>query len=114
MSTGTIIYYSGFGLLALTILLAILFAVKKPEYIPERASAVEADDATLRLRRDDSTERGEKRIEKSVALPDMKHTQAPQQSDSGATETMTMTQTLPVDKTATMISDETELMMEQR
>lgn len=36
MTTGQMLFYSGVGLLVLTILLAIVFLVKKPQYIPEQ------------------------------------------------------------------------------
>lgn len=38
MTTGTMIFFSGVGLLILTIILAIIFALKKPQYIPEKAA----------------------------------------------------------------------------
>lgn len=38
MTTGQMMFYSGAGLLVLTVLLAVFFAVKKPEYIPENAA----------------------------------------------------------------------------
>lgn len=37
MTTGQLVFYSGVGLLALTVLLGVFFLVKKPKYIPEQA-----------------------------------------------------------------------------
>lgn len=37
MTTGQMVFYSGVGLLVLTILLGIFFMIKKPQYIPEHA-----------------------------------------------------------------------------
>lgn len=55
MSTGTIIYYSGFALLAITVLLAIVFVVKKSTYTPENARFLDSDDGYRSLSRGDST-----------------------------------------------------------
>lgn len=38
MSTGQLVFYSGVGLLIFTIILGIVFWVKKPQYIPENAA----------------------------------------------------------------------------
>ena len=38
MTTGQLVFDSGAGLLVLTVLLAVFFAVKKPKYIPENAA----------------------------------------------------------------------------
>lgn len=37
MSTGQLMFYSGFALLNLTIIIAVIFLLKKPTYIPENA-----------------------------------------------------------------------------
>lgn len=37
MTTGQLVFYSGVAILALSILLAVVFAVKKPQYNPEAA-----------------------------------------------------------------------------
>ena len=42
MTTGQMVFYSGAGLLVLTVLLAVFFAVKKPKYVPENAAHVSA------------------------------------------------------------------------
>lgn len=39
MTTGEMIFYAGAALLALTVVLAVVFAVKKPVYRPESAAA---------------------------------------------------------------------------
>ena len=38
MTAGNILFYSGVGLFALTVILAIVFLIKKPEYEPEKAA----------------------------------------------------------------------------
>ena len=38
MTTGTLLFYGGFALLALTIILAVIFAVRPPKYKPESAA----------------------------------------------------------------------------
>lgn len=43
MSTGQFIFYSGFALLGLTIIVAVVFLLKKPEYIPENAVCESAE-----------------------------------------------------------------------
>lgn len=35
MTAGQVLFYSGIGLLALTIILTVVFIIKKPKYIPE-------------------------------------------------------------------------------
>ncbi len=42
MTTGQLVFYSGVGLMAVTILLAIFFVVKKPRYMPEQAGYIPA------------------------------------------------------------------------
>ena len=37
MSTGQLVFYSGAALLAVTILLAVVFLIRKPVYTPEKA-----------------------------------------------------------------------------
>ena len=50
MTTGQLVFYSGVGLLALTILLAVVFAVKKPRYDPETAGLGPGSGSTRKLR----------------------------------------------------------------
>lgn len=38
MTTGQLIFYSGIGLLIITIILGVIFWIKKPQYIPENAA----------------------------------------------------------------------------
>jgi len=42
MSMGQIVFYCGAGLLALTVILAIIFIIVKPKYKPENAVAAAA------------------------------------------------------------------------
>ena len=50
MTTGQLLFWSGAALLALTGLLAIIFAIKKPKYTPEEAVALNARGDALRER----------------------------------------------------------------
>ena len=50
MTTGQLVFYSGVGLLALTLLLAVVFAVKKPRYDPEAAGLGGPGRSTQKLR----------------------------------------------------------------
>lgn len=57
MTTGQIIFFSGVALLILTIILAIIFIVKKPKYIPGNAIYSETDKVTQKLRNGYPTDR---------------------------------------------------------
>lgn len=58
MTTGKLIFYSGIGLLVLTIVLGIIFWIKKPQYIPENAAYDGAGDKrTQKLRSGYPTDR---------------------------------------------------------
>ena len=48
MTTGQVLFYSGLGLLALTVILAIVFHLKRPKYIPENAAYDGTGDRTTR------------------------------------------------------------------
>lgn len=50
MTTGQILFYSGVGLLGLTVVLAIIFAIKKPQYKPGNVVYSAADGNTQKLR----------------------------------------------------------------
>ena len=43
MTTGQLLFYGGAALLGLTVLLAIIFLIKKPKYVPESAAYAGAD-----------------------------------------------------------------------
>ena len=43
MTTGQLLFYGGAALLGLTVLLAIIFIIKKPKYTPESAAYAGAD-----------------------------------------------------------------------
>ena len=59
MTTGQLVFYSGVGLLALTVLLGVFFLVKKPKYIPEQAVYEPgAPQQTQKLRNGYPTDRG--------------------------------------------------------
>lgn len=57
MTTGQIVFYSGVTLLALTIILAIIFIIRKPKYIPGNAVYGEADRNTQKLHNGYPTDR---------------------------------------------------------
>ena len=38
MTTGELVFYSGVGLLIVTLLLAVVFLIKRPRYVPEQLS----------------------------------------------------------------------------
>lgn len=50
MSTGQIVFYAGIGLLVVTIILAVIFMVKKPVYHPENAAVAGGENRTMPLR----------------------------------------------------------------
>ena len=50
MTTGQMMFYGGVALLAVTIILAVIFMVKKPVYHPENAAAMPNDNRTRPLR----------------------------------------------------------------
>lgn len=41
MTTGELVFYSGVGLLAFTLLLAVVFLIKRPKYVPENLSNIQ-------------------------------------------------------------------------
>ena len=43
MTTGQLLFYGGVALLGLTVILAIIFIIKKPKYAPESTAYAEAD-----------------------------------------------------------------------
>ena len=44
MSTGQIVFYAGIGLLCITLILLVVFLIKKPQYHPENVIYSEAED----------------------------------------------------------------------
>ena len=57
MTTGQLVFYAGVILLAATIVLAVVFAVKKPEYHPENAALASEGERTAPLRNGFPTDR---------------------------------------------------------
>lgn len=57
MTTGQIVFFSGVALLALTIILAIIFIIRKPKYMPGNAIYGEADRNTQKLHNGYPTDR---------------------------------------------------------
>lgn len=51
MTTGELVFYSGVGLLVFTLLLAVIFLIKRPQYVPEHLSnAADGTGSTQKLR----------------------------------------------------------------
>ncbi len=51
MTTGTMLFYSGAALLILTVILAVIFLIKKPKYSPENTAYMgDTTGATQKLR----------------------------------------------------------------
>lgn len=48
MTTGQLLFYAGAGLLLATVILAVVFAKKKPQYRPENAAVFESQTVPLR------------------------------------------------------------------
>ena len=44
MTTGTLLFYGGLALLALTVILAVIFALRPPKYTPENAAIIAPGD----------------------------------------------------------------------
>lgn len=57
MTTGQIIFFSGVALLVLTIIMVIIFIIRKPKYIPGNAIYSETDKGTQKLRNGYPTDR---------------------------------------------------------
>ena len=57
MTKGQLIFFSGVALLVLTIILAIIFIIRKPKYIPGNAIYSEIDKSTQKLRNGYPTDR---------------------------------------------------------
>lgn len=57
MTTGHLLFYSGIALFALTVILAIIFTLKKPKYEPTSAVYTGADGGTQKLRSGYPTDR---------------------------------------------------------
>ncbi|MEY8316983.1 hypothetical protein AALB19_06620 [Oscillospiraceae bacterium 50-58] len=71
MTTGQMVFYSGVGLLVLTIIVALVFLIKKPKYIPETAVYGDAvSNVTQRLRNGYPTERVTIRRETAQSQPE--------------------------------------------
>lgn len=49
MTIGQLVFYAGIGLLLATIMLAVIFVVKKPEYHPENAASPTGNGTTVPL-----------------------------------------------------------------
>lgn len=56
MTLGQLLFWGGAGLLGLTVILAVVFLIKKPKYVPSKA-AYESSGETQRLRNGYPTDR---------------------------------------------------------
>lgn len=92
MTTGQMVFYSGVGLLVLTIIVALVFLIRRPKYIPEKAVYGEAaSNVTQRLRNSYPTERVTIRRE---TVPADRETQATELIGSEETELLSQTEKL--------------------
>ena len=97
MTTGQIVFYSGVGLLVLTVLTAFIFYIKKPQYLPENAAyGGRGDGSTQKLRNGYSTERITKRWKKTASGPEtekmesVKSTETLQETSQISSQTETL------------------------
>ena len=57
MTTGHLLFYSGIALFAFTVILAVIFALKKPKYDPTSTASTGGDGGTQKLRSGYPTDR---------------------------------------------------------
>jgi hypothetical protein len=81
MTTGQLLFYAGIALLAVTAVLALIFAVKKPVYHPESAAILPGAGGTAPLRNGYPTDRATARYRQ------------PQEADAAGTVAMTGAET---------------------
>lgn len=106
MTTGQIVFFSGVALLVLTIILAIIFIIRKPKYIPGSAIYGEADRNTQKLHNGYPTDRLTIRREPARSInPDTAVL-------SGGTARSTAEQTEKLMGTAALPESETEKLQE--
>lgn len=114
MTTGQLLFYGGAALLGLTVILAIIFIIKKPKYVPESAAYDGADiGRTQRLRNGYPTDRLTVRRE-SAKQPAPETTVLPEGTEpiTDATEKLVST-TAKLPYTAVLESQGTEKLTEQ-
>lgn len=70
MTTGQLLFYAGIALLALTVILAVIFLIKKPVYCPENAIYAGSTGQTQKLRNGYPTDRLTIRREQKAIRPD--------------------------------------------
>lgn len=94
MTTGQMVFYSGVGLFVLTIIVALVFLIKRPKYIPEKAVyGAAASNVTQRLRNGYPTEQVTIRRE-TVSSPADRETQATELIGDEETELLSQTEKL--------------------
>lgn len=130
MTTGQMVFYAGIGLLGLTIILAIIFLIKKPKYIPSKAT-YDVPKGTQKLRNGYPTDRLTIRREepvkpvsetvklpkKTVKLSDNETVRLEQETVPLSEETMPLQSeatvslqngTIPLEEKTTGLADHTE------
>ena len=106
MTKGQLIFFSGVALLVLTIILAIIFIIRKPKYIPGNAIYSEIDKSTQKLRNGYPTDRLTVRRESARSInPDTAVL-------SGETSKLAAEQTEKLMGTAVLPGSETEKLQE--
>ena len=107
MTIGQLLFYGGAALLGLTVLLAVIFSIKKPKYTPESAAYAGTDPGrTNRLRNGYPTDRLAIRRESAQSAA----TETIEQSQ----ETELLTETLIDPQPGTMWPQETEVIEPQQ
>lgn len=106
MTTGELVFYSGIGLLALTVILAVLFAVKKPQYHPENAALLPGDGRTAPLRNGYPTDR-------LTVRRDRAGTAGPTERIAAEKTAPTAQETLPLSGKTALLSEETVPLSEE-
>lgn len=92
MTTGQMVFYSGVGLFILTIIVALVFLIRRPKYIPEKAVyGAAVSNATQRLRNGYPTEQVTIRRE---TVPADRETQATELIGDEETELLSQTEKL--------------------
>lgn len=107
MTTGELVFYSGVGLLAFTLLLAVIFLIKRPKYVPESLSHIpEGSGSTQKLRSGYPTEsmtheRTQRRagtvpLEQEPAIQSVGTVPLEQEPLAKSTETISLAETVPL------------------
>lgn len=107
MTTGQLMFYAGIGLFGLTVILAIVFMIKKPKYRPE--NAVGGDGQTVPLRNGYPTEPVTARYDVTKGAADNGGGETELLPSGAGTVLLTGEVNSPADETQ-LLSPETELL----